>query len=396
METKKTIIIGGGAAGLFCALKLGVQTIILERGARAGRKLSATGNGQGNLTNLRLGADDYFTSGDKSFIDKSLSRYGRKEMIEALSETGAMFSSDERGRVYPASRQASSVTDLLRYNIAGAGKKTITSCNVYDIKKNGGVFSVFCEENGERKVYRGDCVVLCSGGKAAKNFGTDGNGYMLARKAGHTITSLYPSLVQLKTDTEYIKTLRGIRVCCAVTAFCGKNKLKTVTGDVIFTEYGISGDAVFRISAYITDKIERGVMLSLDFMPETEKKDLAAVLARKRGTAALPEGELFCGILNNQLGRAVLKRAETENRPAEDLVKNFTLRVSGTLGFDYAQVTKGGIPLCEITPDMESRLEKNLYFAGEILDVDGQCGGYNLQWAFTSASIAAETINNGR
>lgn len=394
MKTRNTIIIGGGAAGLFCALLLKKDALILERGNRVGRKLAATGNGQGNVSNVNLSVDDYFSSGDVGFVKQSLEKFGRERMLEVFEKAGAMFSSDERGRIYPACRQASSLTDLMRFNLDVPGKEIKTDCFVVGIKKNDGVFSVICNENGSEKEYRAHNVVLCAGGKAAKNFGTDGNGYDLAVSAGHTVTRLHPSLVQLKTDTRDVKTLRGIRAFCAVTAKCGGKIVKTLRGDVIFTDYGVSGDAIFRISAYVADKINEGVTLSLDFMPDADETVLDAVLTKKKKNAAVPESELFCGILNNQIGRAVLKKSAAGGVSPARLVKDFGLKVTGTLGFDYAQVTKGGVPVTEVYSNMESKKVKNLYLAGEILDVDGQCGGYNLQWAFTSAAIAAESIND--
>ena len=239
--------------------------------------------------------------------------------------------------------------------------------------------------------------MLCAGGKAAKNFGTDGNAYALAKKFGHTITPLYPSLVQLKTDTAHIKTLKGIRINDGVLKARIKNgNVTTVQGDIIFTDYGVSGDAVFRLSAFIADEIESGrCFLSLDFLPQYTEEEIYSLLQAKQ--AAFPDtavGELLFGVVNNQVGRAVMRRAENDLREGARLVKAFPLVVTGSLGFDYAQVTKGGIPLNEVTEDLESNLQKSLYFAGEILDVDGQCGGFNLQWAYASARTVAKAIED--
>jgi predicted flavoprotein YhiN len=170
----------------------------------------------------------------------------------------------------------------------------------------------------------------------------------------------------------------------------------SLVGDVIFTDYGVSGDAVFRISSFIADKIDGGkVVLSLDLLPTVSKEKLVALLAEKRKKfQELADSELLCGILNNQVGRAVMKRYGGGGFEAvADGVKCFTIPVVGSLGFDYAQVTKGGIPLNEVDGNLESRIKKGLYFAGEILDVDGQCGGFNLQWAYASAKTVADAIN---
>ncbi len=209
---------------------------------------------------------------------------------------------------------------------------------------------------------------------------------------GHTLTPLYPSLVQLKTDTKHIKALKGIRADCIVTASCNGKTLAKARGDVIFTDYGVSGNAVFSVSSYITDK--QNVTLSLEFLPDFSAEQIEQSIAVQKA-AGREESELLSGTLHNQIGRAVIKRAGTASpREIVRTLKNFTLEVCGNLGFDYAQVTKGGINMGEVTGVLESRLAKNLFFAGEILDVDGDCGGYNLQWAFTSGMTVAREILN--
>ncbi len=396
MESAETIIIGGGAAGLTAALALNKKTIVLERGARVGRKLSATGNGQGNVGNLDINESRYFTFGERRLISSCMQKFPQTEILAFFEKLGFMFCSDDRGRIYPASRQASSITDLIRYRLeTDQNKKVITGAFVTDITKKGEYFTVTALADGEKRLFSAKNVILCAGGKAAKNFGSDGNGYSLAEKFGHTATGLFPSLVQLKTETKDIKTLKGQRVGAVVAAYCDNKQIAREKGDVIFTDYGVSGDAVFRISAFVCDKIDRKVTLSLDLMPDCEIEKLVSALRERAANKAIPAGEMLCGILSNTLGRAVIKRAGTQNPVAvAQTIKNFTLEVTGTAGFDYAQVTKGGIRLSEVGADMQSKKCPGLYFAGEILDVDGQCGGYNLQWAFSSALTAAESINN--
>lgn len=396
MENAETVIIGGGAAGLTAALALNKKTIVLERGERVGRKLSATGNGQGNVGNLDINESRYFTFGERRLISSCMQKFPQTEILAFFEKLGFMFCSDDRGRIYPASRQASSITDLIRYRLeTDQNKKVITGAFVTDITKKGEYFTVTALADGEKRLFSAKNVILCAGGKAAKNFGSDGNGYSLACKFGHTATGLFPSLVQLKTETKDIKTLKGQRVGAVVTAYCDNKQIAREKGDVIFTDYGVSGDAVFRISAFVCDKIDRKVTLSLDLMPDCEIEKLVSALRERAANKAIPAGEMLCGILSNTLGRAVIKRAGTQNPVAvAQTINNFTLEVTGTAGFDYAQVTKGGIRLSEVGADMQSKKCPGLYFAGEILDVDGQCGGYNLQWAFSSALTAAESINN--
>ena len=396
MDNAEVVIIGGGAAGLTAALALNKKTIVLERGERVGRKLSATGNGQGNVGNLDINESRYFTFGERRLISSCMQKLPQAEILAFFEKLGFMFCADERGRLYPASKQASSITDLIRYRLEkDQNKKIITGAFVTDITKKGEYFIVTAVSDGEKIMFSAKNVILCAGGKAAKNFGSDGNGYLLARKFGHAATNLFPSLVQLKTETKDIKTLKGQRVGAVVTAYCDNKQIAREKGDVIFTDYGVSGDAVFRISAFVCDKIEQNITLSLDLMPDCQTEKLVSVLCERTANKAIPAGERLCGILPNTLGRAVIKRTGNQNPVAvAQTIKNFTLKVTGTAGFDYAQVTKGGIRLSEVSADMQSKKCPGLYFAGEILDVDGQCGGYNLQWAFSSALTAAESINN--
>ena len=389
MEKIRTAIIGGGASGLFLASALQQSNITLfERLDRLGKKLSATGNGQGNVTNLSVCEAEYFGSqSEQPRVQEIVREADHVEMETFFRSLGVLLSADERDRVYPAGRQASSLTDALRYTLDQKGVDVCLSTRIIDIKKAADGFVLTAEKDGEKKEYAAKNVVLCAGGKAAKNFGTDGTAYALAERFGHSVTALYPSLVQLKTDTVYTKTLKGIRVNDGgLTAWVGDKKI-SLQGDIIFTDYGVSGDAVFRASAFLSDQIADGqVRIAIDFLPKVTEEAVYQVLQEKRRAfPTLADTELLFGVVNNQIGRAVLKRANGDLQKAAKLVKAFPLNVTGSLGFDYAQVTKGGIPLAETDEFLQSRFVKGLYFAGEILDVDGQCGGYNLQWAFSSA-----------
>lgn len=402
-------IVGGGASGLMIATLLDQtdDVLLIERGERLGRKLSATGNGQGNVTNVNLAAENYFSSESQTFarLKKTFAAFSNNDVVSTLEGLGGLFFADERGRVYPTGRQASAVTDLFRGELARREVKTLTGERVVSIEKvKGGFLLKTAEEKPSEEKRTGSVfaenVVLCTGGKAAKNFGTDGNGYALAEAFGHSVTKLYPSLVQLKTDAQKTKTLKGIRAAdVAVQAKVNGNTLAEVKGDIIFTEYGVSGDAAFRLSAYVTDRLSREnkVELSIDFLPEVAEDKLTEVLKRKIEAAKKhgeDEREILCGIVNNQIGRAIYKCVNASDAAAlARAVKGFVLTVVGSLGFDYAQVTKGGIPLSETDENLQSRIVDGLYFAGEILDVDGACGGFNLQWAFSSAFTVARALN---
>ena len=403
MEKISIAIIGGGAAGLFLANALsqaeqlkGAKVTLFERGERLGRKLSATGNGQGNLTNRSVTTAEYFSSEPTllSRVSRIIAEYDDKRMESCLLKMGLFLATDERGRVYPSGRQASAVTDALRFSLANTQTEILLKTQVTELRKEGKRFALTAVCEGEKRVYCADFVVLCAGGKAAKNFGTDGTAYALAEGFGHTVTPLYPSLVQLKTDVTHTKTLKGIRVNDGLLTASYGQKTLSVQGDIIFTDYGISGDAVFRASAFFSDKIEREkVEISIDFLPNFSENEVYALLAQKQKRYPdLPSGELLFGIVNNQIGRAIIKRAGGDIAVAAKLVKAFSLTAKGTLGFDYAQVTKGGVRMSETTEGLESVKASGLYFAGEILDVDGQCGGFNLQWAFASAHEVAKHL----
>ena len=392
MKRKIVAVVGGGAGGMLCAQVLAAaekyRVVLIERGARPGRKLSATGNGQGNVTNLSMGAEHYF-SDDRAKVACILTAFSPEDLIAFFGGLGGLFESDGQGRVYPSGRQASAVTDLLRFALARAGAEVLLERTVTAISRRKGGYELAFSEGG---TLFADAVVLATGGKAAPNFGTDGTGYALARSLGHTVTPLYPALVQLKTDTRFIRGLKGVRANCRAIAYEGEKEVAHARGDVIFTDYGVSGNAVFLLSSYLTDA--QSPRLVFDFLPDRTEEELAAFLERK--AAFCPRESLLGAVLSNALGRAVLRRAETGGgctpAVAAKLVKNFELRVTGTLGFDAAQVTRGGVPLAETDDGLQCRKAENVWLCGVILNADGECGGYNLQWAFASAMCAARDI----
>ena len=385
MQKYDIAIIGGGASGLACAVRLkeldkNLSVVIIEKGERAGKKIAASGNGQGNVSNVDLGAEHYHGSG--AFLAGNLCS---SRLYDPLLLFDFLFASDRLGRIYPAGKQGSALSDCLLRKVEKLGVELMLSTAVTDIS---GGFTLTLS-NGEK--LHASRVVLAAGGKAQKQFGTDGGGYALAQSLGHTVTPLYPSLVQLKCDTRHIKTLKGIRTECKVTALSKDGQiLGTAAGDVIFTDYGVSGNAVFYVSAYCAGV--DNVTLSLEFLPDVPEEKIAADVENKLAKG-YPQSELLCGTLHNQVGRAVMRRcASSDARTVARTVKNFTLAADGSLGFDYAQVTKGGVPASEIDGNLQSKIVPNLYLTGEVLDVDGDCGGYNLTWALVSGMHAAKCI----
>lgn len=369
---KKIVVIGGGAAGLSCAVMLarkGCPVTVLERGERVGRKLASTGNGQGNVTNIDMDARHFF-SDDIAKTERLLSRFGYRDTVAFLESMGGIFLPDSRGRVYPAGRQASAIVDLFRFELERLNVEVCLRAQVNELAYDGNFLIGW--EGGHM---RADAVVLAAGGKAAPKFLTDGSAYALVKSFGHIPTELEPSLVRLKCDRNIAKRLRGIRVDSALKAVRAGNTVYETRGDVLFTENGISGDAVFRASAHVG----KGDTVFLDFLPDVSYPKAEEVIAKKG---------LYC-VVNNGLARVI--ESVSKDRRAE-FVKSFPLTVEGKEGFSEAQVTKGGIRLSEVDDRLMSKNRSGLYFAGEILNVDGECGGYNLQWAFTSAFAVSEGI----
>lgn len=374
----KIAIIGGGAAGMACAVLLARRNMrveLFERGDRLGRKLSATGNGQGNVTNTHV-APQYYFSDDGDKVARVLAHFSCGDAVRFLEDMGGIFLPDARGRVYPAGRQASAVTDLFRREIARLGVIVHTGTRIARLSHDGRSFRLAWEGGASEA----DCVVLAAGGRAAPNFGTDGSAYALAQAFGHTVTALSPVLVQLRTDPAAVRGLKGIRVDAGVKVLRGGRERYACRGDVLFTESGISGDAVFRASSYA----EKGDTVLIDFLPDVPPERLAA-------SVGAGEDGLLC-VVNNGLGRQLFRRAAGDRARVLALLKAFPLAVTGTLGFDYAQATRGGIPLSETDGALMSVFRRGLYFAGEILNVDGACGGFNLHWAWASAHHICEAI----
>lgn len=377
----KTVIVGAGASGLMLANMLsesiGANNILLiEKLDRVGKKLSQTGNGQGNLTNTDLTLS-HFHSSEKQFPFYAINTYSQKEIENFYEKIGIFLTGD--GKRYPIGKQASAVTDALRLNLERKKVNVLLNTTVNFVSQEKGTFNIetSCGQ------FRSENLVLAFGGKTSKAYGTDGSAYSIAENLGHSLTNLYPSLVQLKTDTTFLKGLKGIKTEAKVSA----NGVSFL-GDLLFTDYGVSGNTVFSISSYVN----AGDQITVEFLPELGKEQLLLFL-EKRKALGYEKEQLLGGLVHRLIAKAVIDRGGNLVDQIVETLKKFTLQVKGTLGFEYAQVTKGGINVCEIDEKtMQSKIVPNLYVVGEALDVDGDCGGYNLHWAFSSASVANENI----
>lgn len=397
-------VIGGGASGLMAALtaaRSGHAVTLYERQARVGRKLLATGNGRCNLSNTGLGEENYHGA-ERHFVLPALEAFPVSETLDFFRSLGLLTVTEPSGRVYPRSDQAGSVVDVLRFSVQAAGAQTRAGEEVLALHRQGGGFLV--ETASGREYF--DRVIVCCGGLAGEKLGGTKSGYTLLASLGHSRTKLFPSLVQLKTENTFVRSLKGVRSDAEVTLLQSGKAVARSAGEVQFTDYGVSGPAIFEISREASVRGGKELLLQLDLLRGVSESDLTALLrARCRDFPDLTTEDLLTGILHNRLGRTVIRAAGfalTDALSALDAktlraiahtVKCFTLPVLGTLSFDSAQVTCGGISTAEFKPEtLESRLVPGLYAAGEVLDVDGDCGGYNLQWAWASGRLAGRLL----
>ena len=391
-------IIGGGAAGMAAALAASenenVQVILLERQARVGKKLSATGNGRCNLTNLHANEGGYHGE-EASFARFALETYNVDDTLSWFRSLGLFTVAEESGRVYPYSDQANSVVDVLRFALERENIHLETGFEVEKVKKNGDIFQI----EGTGGAVDCDKLIIACGGLAGTKLGGSMSGYKLLRSFGHKCTKLRPTLVQLKSSWPGAASLKGVRANCHAQILHNGEVFAQSRGELQFTEYGLSGPVIFEISRDVC--AERGQWVCrLDLLPEIEENTLKAELLRRKSTN-LPVSELLTGILHNRLGRVLTKSvgisdyvpvAQLEDYEIDAVckaVKGFEVALTEPMGMDSAQVTAGGIVTKEFIPEtMESKLVPGLYACGEVLDIDGDCGGYNLQWAWSSGRLA--------
>ena len=395
-------VIGGGASGLMAAVtakKSGKEVIILERKDRILKKVLITGNGRCNITNVNANISNYFGKNISS-VENILNRFTPQDTMDFFNELGIICNEENRGKVYPLSGQASSVVDALRFEAERLGIKIETEFYVRKIEKDGFKFRIYSED---RKKIEAGRVILVAGGQSYPELGSNGSGFELAKELGHSVTKLSPSIVQLKTEKHQVKGLQGIKTDVAVTAYGDNKKICTYDGELLFTDYGISGNVVFNISFVMP--LYKNVEFEIDFMEKFDYNELYEILKeRKRILSHLTMENYFNGMINKKLGQFLSKVSGIEklSKPVKDLndsdirklctvLKKYRVKILETTGFKNAQVTAGGVSLDEVNAEtLESKIVKGLYFSGEVLDVYGECGGFNLQWAWASGYIAGE------
>ena len=404
---KKIAIIGCGAAGMMAAItasKKGAAVTIYEH-SKPGKKILSTGNGKCNLTNEDM-KDEYFYTHSPERLHTCLSKFGKEETKAFFDDIGLLLK-EKNGYYYPLSEQAAMVQQIL-INELTSQKVVIIYDSIVEIipcneKKNGKYCKIITDK--EATIY--DAVIIACGSKASPKTGSDGSGYEFAKQLGHKLIPVLPSLVQLRCKDTYCKDLAGIRTEANIHIVCENKELCCEYGELQLTDYGISGIPVFQLSGkvnrYLYQNKKAQLSAHIDFLPSLNEKEWTELIEKRLIKFQNSTIErLFCGILNQKLMNVFIKNAHLRS---DDLVKisnrnkllqvfsqcrDFVFHIEGSNGFEQAQVCTGGVDLNEVTDELESIYAPNIYFAGEILDVDGRCGGYNLQWAWTSGFIAGE------
>lgn len=407
--TTDIAIIGGGCAGLMCGCIAGRESkgllniTIFERNSKTGRKLLATGNGRCNLSNKDVSLSSYFCKNSSELVN--IKDYLTYEYTEKLfADLGLLIKTDSAGRAYPQSKNASSVLDVLRNCISKHNVEERTDEKILSIKKDGNVFII----KSEKAQYSAGCVILACGGSASPVFGSDGNGYALAKSFGHKIVRPFPSLAPLFVN-EDLRQLKGVRCDCEISLQKDNNELARESGELQINENNISGICVFNLSRLVNYAYANGEKppeIVIDFLPELPLSELKTfILKNAFSNPDTPLEEILTGVINKKLGAYIIKRAaklspivKCRDVSKKELIlicneiKRFRLTSKCESDLKKAQVSGGGVKLNEIDfRNMSSKIVDGLYFAGELVDIDAPCGGYNLQWAWASASVAAKS-----
>lgn len=396
------IIIGAGPAGMMAAITAAYgqkKVCLIEHNEKPGKKILVTGNGKCNITNFNITPDCYNSDSKESYFDV-INKFSPSELVGFLNSIG-LLTKEKNGYVYPYSEQASSVLDALRNEVSRLGIILMLNTKVLDITPD---FTVTTDS----KTLKSKSLIISCGSKCYPKTGSDGSGYELAKKMSHTIVPPVPALVQIRCKGDFFRDFAGVRVQAAVTLTVNDNKIINDTGELQLTDYGISGIPVFCISRFVKRELDKknNPKIHINFMPDYNKKEVRKIISNAlcRNTK-IDYITALNGIFNKKLASVLIRAAGLLNgKSCRDvcendieticrLISDFVVIPTDTNGFDNAQVCAGGVSLDEVNlSTLESKKVKNLYFAGEILDVDGKCGGYNLQWAFSSGHLCGISV----
>lgn len=403
------VILGGGASGLTAAITakdFGLDVAIVEGTDRIGKKILTTGNGRCNITNslINFPFSNFHSSNDGFFI-KTLNKFSVEDTKAFFLNLGLPIIELEKGKNYPQSLQASSVVDILKMSLEEREIPLYNSYKVKSIHKSKGKF-VLSTGNEDSPVIKCKKLIMACGGKSAPKTGSDGSGYTLAKNLGHSIVEPNPAIVQLKLSHNKLKALSGIKFNGYAEVLCNGESIRKDFGEILFTDYGISGPPILQISREASLGCFKGneVKIIVDMMPEKSLKELEDFLEGHFAVFACREViNSLIGVINKKMIPILLKEAGIDNlhKPCYELtwqekkslthlMKAWEFKCIGTNGFQAAQVTTGGVNTKEVDSEtLQSKIVDNLYFCGELLDVDGDCGGFNLQWAWSSGFTAA-------
>lgn len=412
MKHYQVMIAGGGAAGCIAALRLkeaGIETALVEAGDRLLKKLLVTGNGRCNITNQKLIAPSdvtpFYSCQDPSFAFDPLYEQDASKAIAFFGELGLPLTTLEEGKMYPKSLQASSVSDLIRLRLEELEVPVFLSHRVKNIRQTKTGFAI---QTGSEP-FTADYVLVAAGGSAMPAMGSDGSFYKIAKSLGHSVVKPLPALVQLKTDFPQLRALAGVKADACLTLSDGEAIVHEETGELLFTDYGVSGPPILQISRFASQLLDdqKPAILAIDLFPESDQREVLDLILRQKIRFPGREAQLLLnGIVHKKLIPVLLRQSGLDKmtRPAGEvdrsvyealsrMLTDWRMQITDTNGFANSQGTLGGVDLREIDHHtMASKRVPHLYFAGEILDVCGACGGYNLQWAWSSAFAAAEAI----
>lgn len=419
------LIIGGGAAGLIAAITakdFGIDVAIIEANDRIGKKLLTTGNGRCNITNESI--DSLFDSNlnhhisnncckaryhsnNEDFYKNILESFPVKNTVDFFFSLGLPLTTLEDGKMYPLSLQASSVLDIFKMSLEDRAIPLYMKHKVINVVPSKKGFKVLCRTEEGEDIHTCEKLMLCAGSKSAPNTGSDGSGYNIAKALGHKVIPTVPALVQLKLDYKNLKALAGIKFDGEVSISVNGIMKRSEFGEILFTDYGISGPPILQLSRIASYGVynKQAVSIKVDMLPNIKAEEMEVFLENHWAMFSHRSiSDAFIGIINKKSIPILLKEACIDNihKPCYELqwkekkmlyklLKSWEFKVTDTNSFSNSQVTAGGIDTLEVNEvTLESKLVPNLYFAGEILDVDGDCGGYNLQWAWSSGYTAAK------
>lgn len=412
MKKHQVLIAGGGASGCITALLLkeaGIDVAIMESQDRILKKILVTGNGRCNITNEKLmdkeDVSAWYSSSDASFRFEPILEHGPREAKALFSRLGLPLTTLEEGKMYPQSLQASSVSDLIRLRLKELGVPVYLNSRVRSISWRSGQFTLLTPVDA----YEAGRVIIAAGGEAMPATGSDGSFYKICRELGHNVIKPLPALVQLKTDFPQLRALAGVKAEARLTLYDGDHLVAEEYGELLFADYGLSGPPVLQLSRFASGILSEGrePVITIDLFPGQSAKEVRQLILEQ--VALFPDraaGDLLNGIVNKKLIPILFKQSGLDKmtRPARSIdpavydgvwtmLTAWPMRVTGTLGFGASQSTLGGVDMTEVDHrTLESKKIPGLYFTGEILDVCGACGGYNLQWAWSSAFAAAGAV----